>query len=118
MEAELSEDCFEAAAPVTERFYVARKVPLASLRCPPRLCILSHAPKSNQIEWRKQVLAATVLSDEPCRLGGHLLPVRPAGGSGAAIICSDKGRFRGGHGVARVHMGRTPSMGSSEMAYG
>lgn len=71
---------------------------------PPQLYILSCAPKSNQIERRKWVSAAATLPDEPWRLGGHLLPVRPAGGSGAAIIQSDKGRFRGGNGVARVHI--------------
>lgn len=91
MEAELSEDSFEAAALVTERFYVASKVPSPPSAAPPQLCILSYAPKSNQIEGRKQVLDAAALSDEPWRLGGHLLPARPAGDSGAAIICSDKG---------------------------
>lgn len=50
-----------------------------------------------------QVLAAAALPDEPWRLGGHLLPARPAGGSGAAVICSDKGRFSGGYDVACVH---------------
>lgn len=89
---------FEAAALVTERFYVACKVPLPPAALHFKLC--------SKIKSNRRKEAGFGCCRAPwwtLAIRGHLLPVRPAGGSGAAIICSDKGRFRGGHGVARVH---------------
>lgn len=62
------------------------------------VCLVFLSDAWNQIKYWEQVLAAVADLDEPWRLWGHLLPVRPAGGS-TAVIWTDEGWFREGRDV-------------------